>query len=261
MRRQYHLLSVLLFGLAVLTACSTDGLRDRDHELNPDFPKKLAGKNITLQTDRGTAFTVYEVGSKNAQRGIVLYHEWWGLNDHIRAWADRFAGLGYYALAVDLYNDQVATTPEEARSFVAAFDQEAANTRHRAALKALKAPGRKLAVIGWCFGGGQSLRATLTDPDAVSATVVYYGPLITDVEMLKKLKAPVLGIFGSKDTSVTPEKVKAFEDAMKQAGRKLEAHTFEAEHAFANPSGTRYHGAAAQAAWKITQEFLDRNLR
>lgn len=252
---------VLLSGLVVGLSQAAEGLRDEDHELNPDTPKTLAGEMITLKTEDGTPFQVYAVGPEDASRGMLVIHEWWGLNDHIRGWADRLAEQGYRAMAVDLYDGQVATTPDQARALVGAVDQQKANAKHRAVLQALQAPGRKLGVIGWCFGGGQSLQASLAAPELVSATVIYYGPLVTDVAQLQRLRAPVLGIFGTRDTSITVDKVKSFQQAMQQAGKPLEVHFYEADHAFANPSGNRYHSEAAQHAWEVTKAFLDKHLQ
>lgn len=255
------LMRILLLGGFITGLSQAEGLRDEDHELNPDTPKTLAGKMANLKTEEGTPFQVYAVGPEDAKRGVLVIHEWWGLNDHIRGWADRLAGLGYRAMAVDLYNGQVAATPDKARALTAAIDQDEANAKHRAVLQALQAPGRKVGVIGWCFGGGQSLQASLAAPELVSATVIYYGPLVTDVDRLKRLRAPVLGIFGTRDTSITPEKVKAFEAAMRQAGKPLEVHSYDADHAFANPSGTRYDSEAARQAWDVTSAFLDKHLQ
>jgi carboxymethylenebutenolidase len=232
-----------------------------DHELREDSPKSLQGETITLKTADNKPFQTYAVGPKDAKRGILLIHEWWGLNDHIRGWADRFGDLGYRAIAVDLYDGKVATKPEEARALMEAVKQEEANAKHRTVLNALKAPGRKLATIGWCFGGGQSLQASLVYPEAVSATVIYYGPLITDHTKLSVLKGPMLGIFAKQDASITVEKVQAFESAMKRAGRKLEVYFYDADHAFANPSGNRYNSEAAKAAWEVTRAFLDKHLQ
>lgn len=252
---------LLLGGMTVGFVQAAEGLKDEDHELNPDTPKSLAGDMMTLKTEDGVAFQVYAVGPEDAKRGMLVIHEWWGLNDHIRGWADRLAELGYRAMAVDLYDGQVATTPDKARALMAAFDQDEANAKHRAVLKALQAPGRKVGVIGWCFGGGQSLQASLTAPELVSATVIYYGPLVADADQLKRLRAPVLGIFGTRDTSITPEKVKAFQAAMRQAGKAIEIHVYDADHAFANPSGTRYNSEAARQAWDVTKAFLDKHLQ
>lgn len=241
-------------------AGAADMLRDGDHELNPRSPDQLLGGDTMLKTADGTGFGVYATGPEDATRGILLIHEWWGLNDHIRAWADRFARLGYRAYAIDLYGGGVATDPDTARSLMKAVNQPEANAKMTAALESLAVPGRKLATIGWCFGGGQSLQASLAAPERVDATVIYYGPLVADPEALKKLRGPVLGIFATQDQSINPDKVAAFEQAMQAAGKRLEVHSYDANHAFANPSGQRYNGEAAVAAWQVTREFLDREL-
>jgi carboxymethylenebutenolidase len=253
------LLGALLLFFPMTAAA--DEMRPEDHELNPNPPRDLSGENLTLTTADGKPFQVYATGPSDAKRGILVIHEWWGLNDHIRGWADRFAGLGYRAMAIDLYDGVVAATAEEAMRSMQSVNQEEANAKYRAAFNALMVPGRKLAVIGWCFGGGQSLQASLADPDSVSATVIYYGPLITDATKLSTLKGPILGIFAQRDMSITVEKVKAFEAAMVQAGKKLSLHFYDADHAFANPSGNRYNGDAAKAAWEVTRAFLDEQLR
>lgn len=253
--------TLLAFVLLPLTAFAQDGLRDKDHVLNPELPKNLQGKEITLKTADGKPFRVYAVGPKDAKRGIMLVHEWWGLNDHIKAWADRFAEQGYRAMAVDLFNNKVATKPDEARKLMMGVNQEEANAKHVATLKALQAPGRKVATIGWCFGGGQSLRASLAAPDLVDATVMYYGPVVTDAGQLSFLESPVLGTFAKQDTAIPPEKVKEFEQAMKEADKKVEIHMFDADHAFANPSGKNYNSEAAKKAWAITREWLDKQLK
>ncbi len=258
--RMRSLVPLLLLALALPVMAHDDGLRNEDHQLNPNMPKNLKGQMLELKTADGKPFKVYAVGAKDAKRGILVVHEYWGLNDHIKSWADRFADMGYRAMAVDLYDGKIATDQDTAKKYMGAVDQEAANAKHRATLNALKAPNRKLATIGWCFGGGQSLRATLQEPDAVDATVIYYGPLVTDPDQLAFIKGPVLGIFAKQDTFITPEKVKAFEQAMKAAGKSLEVHNYDANHAFANPSGAAYNSEAAKQAWDVTKKFLAKNL-
>ena len=252
----------LLCGALLLSggAWASDGPRPEDHEFNPNMPARLLGHDETLKTADGTSFRAYVTGDPKARRGILLVHEWWGLNDHIRAWADRFAHMGYRAVAVDLYGGKSTSDPKVAGQLMKSVDQAVADTKLKAALESLKAPGRKLATIGWCFGGGQSLRATLQDPAAVSATVIYYGHLITDEDTLKTLHGPVLGIFAEKDGWISPDKVAAFETAMVRAGKTVEVHSYWADHAFANPSGERYNGLAAREAWAVVKQFLDRSL-
>jgi len=260
MRRLLPFFGLLLLVISPL-ALAADGPQAKDHEFNPKMPARLAGRDVRLKTAQGTPFYGYAAGPENAARGILLVHEWWGLNDHIRGLADQFAAQGYRAFAIDLYDGKVTADPQVADRLRKAVRQPVANPKLRRAVEYLEAPGRKLATIGWCFGGGQSLQATLQAPAAVSATVIYYGGLVTDVAKLKTLNGPVLGIFAARDTWITPARVGAFEKAMAQAGKTLEAHSYDADHAFANPSGQRYDSAAARSAWQATKAFLDAHLR
>src|SRR5688500_2422926 len=190
---------------------------------------------------------------------VIVIHEWWGLNDHIRHWADRLAADGYAAVAVDLYGGKVATTPEEAMVFMKGVDEARAKEVLAAAHAFLAADPRvsasKRGVIGWCFGGGWSLQHAIATPD-LDAAVLYYGRLVEDEAELKKIKAPVLAIFGDKDKSIPTEAVQRFEATMKQAGRSIAVQRYDAEHAFANPSSPRYEQAAASDAWEKTRSFF-----
>ena len=123
------------------------------------------------------------------------------------------------------------------------------------------AQGANVAIIGWCMGGGEALKASLNEPDNVDATIIHYGMPVLDVARLKVLHGPVLGIWANKDRSITPEKVAQFDQALTEAGVKHEFHAYDADHAFANPSGGRYNGEAAKDAWDKTLKFLAANLR
>jgi carboxymethylenebutenolidase len=114
--------------------------------------------------------------------------------------------------------------------------------------------------IGWCFGGGQSLQLSLNEP--LDATVIYYGNLVSDKSQLKKLKGPVLGIFGSIDTNVTVSSVNEFKAALKSLGKENSIHIYEGVgHAFANPTGATYAEKETADAWKKTLRFFEENLR
>ncbi|MEM9801386.1 MAG: dienelactone hydrolase family protein [Planctomycetota bacterium] len=193
--------------------------------------------------------------------GVVVIHEWWGLNDHVKHWADRLASDGYVALAVDLYGGEVATTREEASAAMRAVDEEAALAALRDAHAYLveEEDAERTACIGWCFGGGWSLRLAMAESD-LDAAVVYYGRLVDDPEALASIEAPMLGVFGDRDRGIPPESVDAFEAAMKKAGKDLVTRRYDADHAFANPSSGRYDAENASAAWGETRAFLCENL-
>ncbi len=196
--------------------------------------------------------------------GIIVIHEWWGLNDNIRAMADRLAGEGYLALAVDLYEGGVATDREGAMSLMrdATRRPERLEEHLRQAREHLASSGAtRVGSIGWCFGGGWSLRAAIVLGDKLDAAVVYYGRLITDPVELGPVSAPVLGLFGEADDGIPVDSVRAFESAMRGLGKPVSIHVYPgADHAFANPSGTRYDEAAATDAWTKTLTFLEQHL-
>ncbi|MCC6643645.1 dienelactone hydrolase family protein [Candidatus Peregrinibacteria bacterium] len=194
--------------------------------------------------------------------GIVIMHEWWGLNDNIKDMARQLAKEGYRVVAVDLYHGEVATTSERANELRTALKQDEANKNMQDAIKFLQDQGiTKIASLGWCFGGGQSLQLALSG-QKLDATVIYYGQLTSDEEQLNKIQWPVLGIFGAKDTSITPEQVGGFETALNNLSIKNEIHIYpDVGHAFANPSGQNYAPEATKDAWEKTMAFLKTNLQ
>ncbi|MGZ5959121.1 MAG: dienelactone hydrolase family protein, partial [Myxococcaceae bacterium] len=169
----------------------------------------------------------------------------------------------YLVLAVDLFGGSVATTAEQAQKLMSELDEKHATEVEVAGIDWLtqELKGKKLATLGWCMGGGQSLNASLASPAKVSATVIYYGLPVTDVNLLRKLQGPVLGIWAKRDGWITPEKVAAFDLALKDAGIKHEFRSYDADHAFANPTGGRYNPPAAQDANEAARRFLKSALK
>ena len=210
-------------------------------------------------------YAAHPKSAKGPLPGVIVIHEWWGLNDNIRAMTRRLAGEGYQALAVDLYRGAHADNPDAAMKLVNGVMQNPAaaqdNLRHAAAW--LEGKGaKKLGVIGWCFGGGWSLGTALLMPDKIDATVIYYGHLETDPAKLATIKHPVLGAFGAEDKSIPADSVRAFESALKKQGTPVDVKIYEgAGHAFANPSGGNYRPEAAKDAWQRTTAFLAKNLK
>lgn len=193
---------------------------------------------------------------------VILVHEWWGLNDQIKAVAAELGQKGYVALAVDLFG-KVAEDAEAARNLVQSLDPQAATAGLVAAVQSLRGHERstgKVATMGWCFGGGWALNAAIATP--VEGTVVYYGNVRKTPAEVKTLKGPVLGHFGTLDKSINGEMVMAFEKAMRDAGKgdQFTTYWYEADHAFANPTGARYDAEDAALAWERTLFFLNRTL-
>ncbi|MGO9830620.1 MAG: dienelactone hydrolase family protein [Myxococcaceae bacterium] len=233
------------------------------HPVDPVAPA-LTGKSFSLALPGGASALAYVARPTKAPAGAVLVlHEWWGLNDHVKGAADKLAAQGYLALAVDLYQGKVATTADEAGKLMQGLDAAHAAAVEKAGIAWLKQAGHgaKIATLGWCAGGGQSLLASLGSPAEVAATVMYYGMPVTDVARLKTLRGPVLGIWAKKDGWITPDKVAAFDRALTEAGVKHSFHSFDADHAFANPTGGRYNAAAAAEANALTLKFLAETLK
>lgn len=233
------------------------------HEHREDAAPPRKGTRIELAGDQ--VYLSLPAGKQAPMPAIVVIHEWWGLNEHIEHWADRLAAQGWAALAVDLYGGKVAKSPDEASALMKGLDEARALERVRAAVKLLREDERvkatKVASIGWCLGGTWSLRLALAEP-GLDACVVYYGRIpTTDPERLKEIRAPVCGIFATRDPSIPNESVDALERGLAAAGVKHEVHRFDAEHAFANPSGKRYASKEAAEAWEKARAFLEAHLR
>lgn len=197
--------------------------------------------------------------------GVVVIHEWWGLNENVEAMTRRLAGEGYVALAVDLYGGEVASDRQGAmqlmRDAMESPEQALANLKAAARYLEESRGAPRLGVIGWCFGGGWSLQAAIAMGDRLEATVIYYGRLVTDEAELRKIASPVLGLFGAEDGGIPVTSVEQFEATLESLGKDVSVHVYEgADHAFANPSGTRYDAAAGEDAWQKTVTFLAEHL-
>jgi len=181
----------------------------------------------------------------------------------VRTWVDKFAGLGYRAMAIDLYNGNLATTPDRARTYMKSVKQPEANAKYRAALEALQMPGRKLAILGWSFGGMQALQATLVAPEKVSATVMYYpfGKILKPKNDIASLDGPVLVIRAKIESPATVTETTRFIKSVKSAGKSIMEYTFDAKHGFTNTAVKHYSKQATEAAWVKTREFLDIQLK
>jgi len=195
--------------------------------------------------------------------GVILIHEWWGLNDNIKDMARDLASYGYVVLAADLYAGQVATTSDGARQLVTTFDSAKGIENIKAAAEFLKQNHdvEKLATIGWCFGGSQSMNFAISG-NPIDATIIYYGQPVTNATELSKISWPVLGIFGELDQGIPIEKVNEFQSLLNQLGIQNEIVIYlGVGHAFANPSGASYAPEETKDAWQKTLAFLENHLK
>lgn len=191
---------------------------------------------------------------------VLLIHEWWGLNDQIKSVAAELAREGLVALAVDLYGGRSTADAGEARRYMQSVKAaEAIDTLSSwiAWLRRHERGTGKVATVGWCFGGGWSLNASLAAP--VDATVIYYGNVAKNAAELGALRGPVQGHFATRDRFINRPMVEGFASAMEASGKSLEHHWYDADHGFANPTTGRYDKPDADLAWTRTLAFLRAN--
>jgi len=231
------------------------------------FAQAADGKSVSYKSGDDTVTgMLYTPAGKAPFPALILIHEWWGLNDWVKEQASKFADQGYVALAVDLYRGKVADTPDLAHELMRGVPEDRASRDLRAAFDYLAAQPNvkkdRIGSIGWCMGGGYSLRVAILEP-TLAADVINYGPLITDPAELKKINAPILGMFGRQDRGITPDDVKKFQQALNQLGKKADIKIYpDAGHAFENPNNKQgYRPDDAADAWKRTIDFLAGTLK
>lgn len=198
---------------------------------------------------------------------IIVVHEWWGLNEWTSSRVDEIAKLGYVTLAVDLYKGQVAKDQETAHQLMSGLTEDEAIAMLRAGADFLRSRSdvraNAIGVIGWCMGGKYAIRLAAAEP-GIRAAVMYYGAPLTDSTAIRQIQAAVLGNFGAEDKGPSPEQVRAFEAALKKAGKKVDFKIYPgAGHAFANENNPwgGYREADAKDAWKRTTAFFARELK
>lgn len=277
------LICVLLFCIACASAPTEKEFTEamaREHADDAPVPAAAADpQTVRAEVETTQAEVVYgKVGDKKLHGvlsvpvgatadapAIIVVHEWWGLNNNVKTMANRLAKQGYVTLAVDMYDGKVAESPSAARAHMEAVfaDQGGAQENIRQAHAFLAARGAtKFGSIGWCFGGGWSLQSAILLGDAMNASVIYYGHLEPDEAQIRKVKAPLLGLFGAEDGGIPVDGVRAFQKTAVAAGVSMDVHIYEgAGHAFANPSGKNYQEEAARDAWDKTLTFFDAHLR
>lgn len=246
------------------------GYFDRDQNYLTKNVDMLGTKNNTLiKIDPRVEYFPNSKGylampeKKGDYPGIVMIHENRGLRPEIKETAELLAKEGYVVLAVDLYEGKIAETQEEARAISPTFDQKTGLDNMQAAAEYLRTIGvTKIASLGWCFGGRQSIELAISG-EKLDATVVYYGGnMATTQDKLKPIKWPVLGIFGGADQSIPESKVKEFENSLNNLGVENDIYVYPGVgHAFANPSGVNYAPKETLDAWDKTISFLEKHLK
>jgi carboxymethylenebutenolidase len=225
------------------------------------------GKEITFKSGDETATGYLAVPEgKGPFPAIVVIQDFYGLSEWIKENADRLAGQGYVALAPDLYRGKAAANPMEAMQLMRGMPRDRALRDLKGAAEALAdrkdVDKERLGCIGWCMGGGYALQLALHDPH-IKACAMCYGQVVTDAEKLKPLNAVVLGVFAEEDRGIPPAAVQKFEEALKEAGKKVyKIEEFKAGHGFmrpTSPDGKRspaYNADEAKRAWQDVDRFF-----
>src|SRR6476469_5342726 len=209
--------------------------------------------------------TVDTTASNNKLPAVIMIHENRGLNDNIKSMANTLSKEGYVVLAVDLFKGQVAVTSQQTQQLTSSVRSDPISTisNLQSAVKYVSSlpfvDSSKIASIGWCFGGGQSLQLALNSQNhPLVATILYYGtPLITDAQQLSKIKWPILGIFGDKDQANPLPLINKFKVALDANKINNDILIYRGlGHAFANPSNQNYAPKETADAWQKTLSFL-----
>jgi len=225
------------------------------------------GKAVSYKSgDETVSGMLYTPVGKGPFPALIVIHEWWGLNDWVKEQATKLVSEGYVALAIDLYRGKVADTPDLAHELMRGVPEDRAIRDLKAAFDFLAAQPNvkkdRIGSIGWCMGGGYSLDVAIAEP-RLAADVIHYGHLATEPADLKKIRAPILGLFGGQDRGIPPEDVKKFQQAMEQLGKRIDVKIYpDAGHAFENPGNKQgYRAQDAADAWQRTVVFLAATLK
>jgi len=241
---------------------------------NPEFaswhPEPLAftlanatGETINFATPDGNQGSGYFIKAKKKSNNyIFVIQEWWGLNDYIKAEAEKLAAEfdNLNVIALDMYDGKVASTRDSAMKYM----QGATRPRLESIVNgAINFAGKdaKIYTVGWCFGGMWSLQASLLAGKQAAGCIMYYGRPENNVERLKTLNCDVIGFFGNLDKGPSPEMVNQFEADMKAAGKNISVNRYEAGHGFANPSNPSHNKEATADAYTKSVAFLKARLK
>ncbi|MCM3904669.1 MAG: dienelactone hydrolase family protein [Pyrinomonadaceae bacterium] len=211
----------------------------------------MNAETLNLNTSRGQTTAVVARPDGDATATVILIHEWWGINDHIRDLAGRYANEGYIGVAPDLYRGKVAKDSEEASRFMYELDTvDGLETISQALMEAKRAYGvQKIGITGYCMGGTFALRAAC-EMSELAAAAAFYGDIPEEKE-ISKLKVPTIFFAGKRDNWINPEKVAILKKAAREYSLPLEVVSYDADHAFFNDTRPEVYDAnAAKDAWQ-----------
>ena len=218
-------------------------------------------ETLKLNTSRGATTAHVASPETDTAAAVILIHEWWGINDHIRDIAGRYAAEGYLCVAPDLFRGKTATNTDEAAKLMNDLAIEDGLETIRAAMDEAKLAYKvqKFGINGFCMGGTFALRAAC-EIDELAASAPFYGDIPPE-DVLKNLKAPTLFIAGKKDSWINEEKVNQLRSASEKYELPVEIVVYDADHAFFNNTRPAvYNPEAAADAWKRVLDLFKKNL-
>ena len=228
------------------------------HEIPATIEFKGKGSMLEFATPDGAKAQAHTIiNDSTSKKYLFVIHEWYGLNNHIKQEAERLAENlpQVNVMALDIYDGKVADNRDDASKYMKSVTEDRAKAIINGAL-AVAGEDAEVATIGWCFGGGWSLKSSILAGEQGKACVIYYGMPVQSAEELAPIQADMLGIFAKQEKWINPEVVEKFANLAKATNKSLEVHSFDADHAFANPSSPRYNEEAAQKANAIALAFL-----
>lgn len=250
----------LCAGLLFLNACH----KDRAPSSAEDERYVPRGQVFIFSTPDSKGGQGYAMLTRNpSSKYLVLFHEWWGLNNQIKKETERlFDSLGQKVnvLAPDMYGGKVASNEEEARRLIDSLTKFRGEAIVHGVFGYAGAKSEYVA-MGWGSGGNWALRTGVLGNHQVVGVVMYYGVADQNAEEIAPLEADVLGIFGKKDKWVTPEFAGRLVSLVKMTGNPVETHQFHAAHAFANPSSPNYKRKAADEANALALAFIRKKFK
>ena len=221
----------------------------------------MNAESLNLSTSRGATTAYVTRPHEKVDAGVLLIQEWWGINEHIRDVAGRYADEGYLCVAPDLYRGRVVKDKEEASVLMQALEIDDGLETIRAAVEAAEETYgvNKFAITGYCMGGTFALRAACEMPE-LKAAAPFYGD-IPEEDVLQKLRVPTLFIAGKRDAWINQEKVNGFKEVAAKYNLPVEAISYDADHAFFNDTRPEvYNPEAAKDAWAKVQAHFRKYL-
>jgi carboxymethylenebutenolidase len=218
-------------------------------------------ETLNLNTSSGATTAYVALPEINPAAAVILIQEYWGINDHIRDIAGRYANEGYLCLAPDLYSGKLAKNAQEASQFKQALSTEDGMEIIRQTIAEAKSKYnvRKLGITGYCMGGTFALRAAC-EINELGAAAPFYGD-IPEENVLKNLTVPTLFIAGERDSWINPKKVNTLKEAARKYDLPVEVVSYDADHAFFNDTRPEVYDAEASAdAWRRVLDLFRKHL-